>query len=252
MSEGFLGRWARRKQDVREGRAPDEHELNPNREVSAAHPATQVTSAQAAAVQTAVTQPHSSPDSAPVPNAGQQTAAQTPSESAQLPSLKDTLELTPQSDFKPFVARGVAPEVRNAAMKKLFADPHFNVMDGLDIYIDDYSIPSPLPVSMMRRMVGAQMLNLFDDEKKEQAAASGDQFAEPAAQQIGQKEPVSDPSSDAQLVANTEVETKSKAQTATQSNLSSPSSSQDNHADPDMRLQQDHAAKPQGPGRGTG
>jgi hypothetical protein len=39
----------------------------------------------------------------------------------------------------------VAPEVKNAAFKKLFADPHFNVMDGLDIYIDDYSKPDPLP-----------------------------------------------------------------------------------------------------------
>ncbi len=43
------------------------------------------------------------------------------------------------SDFKPFVAKNVAPEVKNAAFKKLFADPHFNVMDGLDTYIDDYS-----------------------------------------------------------------------------------------------------------------
>jgi hypothetical protein len=32
--------------------------------------------------------------------------------------------------------------VKNAAMKKLFADPHFNVMDRLDIYIDDYSSPT--------------------------------------------------------------------------------------------------------------
>ena len=30
-------------------------------------------------------------------------------------------------------------------MKKLFADPHYNVMDGLDVYIDDYSKPDPIP-----------------------------------------------------------------------------------------------------------
>ena len=44
-------------------------------------------------------------------------------------------------------ARDVAPDVKNAAMKKLFADPHFNVMDGMDTYIDDYSKPDPIPPS---------------------------------------------------------------------------------------------------------
>jgi len=58
----------------------------------------------------------------------------------------------------------VAPEVRNAAMKKLFADPHYKLMDGLDIYIDDYSKPSPLAVATLRQMASAKFLNLFDEE----------------------------------------------------------------------------------------
>ena len=62
------------------------------------------------------------------------------------------------------MGRDVAPDVRNAAMKKLFTDPHYNVMDQLDIYIDDYSKPDPLPQAMLRQMVGAQFLNLFEDE----------------------------------------------------------------------------------------
>ena len=37
-------------------------------------------------------------------------------------------------------------------MKKLFADPHFNVMDGLDTYIDDYGKPDPIPQSMLRQL----------------------------------------------------------------------------------------------------
>jgi hypothetical protein len=64
------------------------------------------------------------------------------------------------------MARDVAPDVRNAAMKKLFTDPHYNVMDQLDIYIDDYSKPDPLPQAMLRQMVGAQFLNLFENEAK--------------------------------------------------------------------------------------
>jgi hypothetical protein len=69
-----------------------------------------------------------------------------------------------ESDFSPFTAKTVSPEVRNAAMKKLFTDPHYNVMDGLDIYIDDYSKPDPIPESMLRQMVGAQFLNLFESD----------------------------------------------------------------------------------------
>ena len=60
-----------------------------------------------------------------------------------LPTLADAQALTPESDFKPFMARGVAADVKNAAMKKLFTDPHYNVMDRLDTYIDDYSLPRP-------------------------------------------------------------------------------------------------------------
>jgi hypothetical protein len=95
-------------------------------------------------------------------------AAETPQ--APPPTMQDVAALDAHSDFKPFVARAVAPEVRNAAMKKLFADPHFNVMDGLDIYIDDYSIPDPLPASMLRKMASAQFLKLFDEDEPTQAA----------------------------------------------------------------------------------
>ena len=40
-----------------------------------------------------------------------------------LPTLQDAQSLSIDSDFKPFASRAVAPEVRNAAMKKLFTDP---------------------------------------------------------------------------------------------------------------------------------
>jgi hypothetical protein len=78
--------------------------------------------------------------------------------------LADVEQLTPESSYASFVARDVAPEVKNAAMKKLFSDPHFNVMDRMDIYIDDYGIPDPLPAAMLRQMTSAKFLNLFDDE----------------------------------------------------------------------------------------
>ncbi|KPG00685.1 hypothetical protein IP87_01520, partial [beta proteobacterium AAP121] len=87
------------------------------------------------------------------------------------PTLADVAELTPQSDYTRFVAQGVTPEVKNAALKKLFTDPHFNVMDGLDIYIDDYGVPDPLPAGMLRKMVQSQALRLFADEDEAEAKA---------------------------------------------------------------------------------
>lgn len=74
------------------------------------------------------------------------------------PTLEDVAQLTPDSDFKPFVARGVDENVRRSAMKKLFSDPQFNVMDGLDIYIDDYSKFEPLTPAMLAMMNHAQAL----------------------------------------------------------------------------------------------
>jgi hypothetical protein len=85
------------------------------------------------------------------------------------PTLDDVAQLTKESDFSRFVAPDVDPGVKNAAMKKLFAtDPHFNVMDGLDTYIDDYNQYEPIPKSMLRQMAGARALGLLDDELEEQ------------------------------------------------------------------------------------
>ena len=56
--------------------------------------------------------------------------------------------------------------MKNAALKKLFTDPHFNVMDGLDTYIDDYGKPDPMPEGMLRQMVQSQFLGLFADERE--------------------------------------------------------------------------------------
>jgi hypothetical protein len=65
------------------------------------------------------------------------------------PTLEQVQELTSDSDFTPFIARGVDETVRRAALKKLFSDPHFNVMDGLDTYIDDYNKFEPLTPLMV-------------------------------------------------------------------------------------------------------
>jgi len=68
---------------------------------------------------------------------------------APAPTLDDVARLTPESDYSAFVAKGVDKAVQRMALKKLFADPNFAVMDGLDIYIDDYNKASPLTDAML-------------------------------------------------------------------------------------------------------
>jgi hypothetical protein len=65
----------------------------------------------------------------------------------------------------------VDEKLRQAALREMFSDPHFNVMDGLDIYIDDYSKSDPIPAAMLRQLNQAKGL-LFEEE---QPAGSGDE-----------------------------------------------------------------------------
>lgn len=58
---------------------------------------------------------------------------------APLPTQDDVARLTRDSDFSVFMASGVDEGVKRSAMKKLFSDPRFNIMDGLDTYIEDYT-----------------------------------------------------------------------------------------------------------------
>ena len=110
-----------------------------------------------------------------------------------LPSLDS---LTPQSDFSPFMARDVDPQLRNLAMKKLFTDPHYNVMDRLDIYIDDYSTHPPLSLDVIRQMSISKTLGLFDDEE-EMDATGKISTAQPHETEIPQLEQVAAPPSPA-------------------------------------------------------
>jgi hypothetical protein len=213
MSEGFLGRWAKRKEAVRRG------------EEVAAEPE--------------VVAPRQAPAPQPSPRGGggQEVVAPSPprregggegrSPGAEPPlTLADTENLTIESDFTRFVRPDVAPDVKNAAFRKLFADPHFNMMDRLDIYIDDYNKPDPLPPEMLRQMTSAKFLGLFDDEaeKEDQVpAAPGEVADDPTGQTV------------AQSVSRTE--------------LALPPA--EDHADPDLRLQQDDAPGPAGPGAGS-
>jgi hypothetical protein len=115
-ADDFLSRWSRRKHEAR--KTEPAAEAGPDR-----------------------------PSAAAVPESlGSQSEPAAP---APLPPVES---LTPESDFTAFMKPDVDPGVRREAMKVLMRDPRFNVMDGLDVYIDDYSKPDPLPPEWLAQM----------------------------------------------------------------------------------------------------
>jgi len=155
--EGFLSRWSRRKA---QGRAGAEVEPAPP-----ANPDPLPATASSAA-------PVAAPESPPTTSGG----AEPP---PPLPTMDDVAALTRESDYARFVMPGVGDDVKSAAMKKLFSDPHFNVMDGLDTYIDDYNKPDPIPLAMLRQMNQSKFLRLFDDDEQRDAEPDDNRRIEP-------------------------------------------------------------------------
>ena len=226
--EGFLGRWSQRKQDIRAGKPLAEPEMT-TKSVALADKASDPSSAQTS-----------------------ETTAVAEKPEAPLPTMADVHELTAESDFSPFVAKNVSSEVRNSAMKKLFTDPHYNVMDRLDIYIDDYSQPDPIPESMLRQMVSAKFLNLFKAEEEAEAAAEKAALDAKAAKtsEFGAliEAPVGD---DANTVSMQSVAQSGTENLPPQTILKSTPISGPNDDHSDLRLQQNHAAGPHKLGRGA-
>lgn len=205
MSDHFFSRWSRRKQDAAKGLPLQEPE--------------QSASLASAALTQAV----------PVVPEAPEPAIQAES----LPTLEDAQALTPQSEFGAFMRQGVPAEVRNLAVKKLFADPHFNVMDGLDIYISDYNTADPLPAGMLQKMASAQFMNLVPPESPETAGA-----LPPENPHL----PMQDPETP-QLVAQS---------APSQATMGLPDLPLSEHDDPDLQLQPNHAPASPDPGPGAG
>jgi hypothetical protein len=157
QDSGFLSRWSRRKALVRSGEAVVDEPL------AAGAPIQPLQPLMPPALPPALPPAVDAPAAEALAPASEQPAPE--------PTLADVAALTRDSDYSAFVARGVAPDVRNAALKKLFSDPHYNLMDGLDTYIGDYNTPDPLPPGMLRKMVQSQLLGLFDDDEPAATAA---------------------------------------------------------------------------------
>ncbi len=126
MSEAFVSRWSRLKRE------------------------TAVASPSPAPAQPTISAEHAAQ---PLAVTLEPVAVPAPSEALALPAIES---LTAESDFAAFMQPKVPEALRRQALKKMFSNPHFNVMDGLDIYIDDYSVGTPIPQEWYKDMVAWQ------------------------------------------------------------------------------------------------
>ena len=161
MSEDgdFLRRWSRRKTAFREGKPVD---------------------------------PVKSEDKPVVPAE----AGAAPEEKSRAP-LPPVESLTPDSDFTPFMQPGVDPGVKREALKTLLRDPRFNVMDGLDVYIDDYSKPDPMPAEWLDQLNQMKRLGHYLEKAENEAPEDPGQGAQEPAKAM-QEQPVAFPENTSQ------------------------------------------------------
>ena len=141
VPDGFsLKRWSRRK-----------HEAARAASATPGPPAASETASTALAPAAGAVPP------APPPAGHDATAGAIP---APLPPV-DSLVF--DSDFTQFLQPKVDETVKRQALKKLFQDPRFNVMDRLDVYIDDYSLPDPISPEVVRELL--HMRSFFSPPK---------------------------------------------------------------------------------------
>jgi hypothetical protein len=109
--EPFLSRWARLKRESREAPPPaPAPEVAPEGETPAAGEGADV-------------------------REGEAEKAAVEAEPLELPPLDS---LTGESDFSPFMRAGVDPELRRLALRKMWRNPKYNVVDSLDPYRADF------------------------------------------------------------------------------------------------------------------
>jgi hypothetical protein len=146
--ENFASRWSRRKIEARKT------EEKPAEPKPSSEPAVSAVPADAAAA----------PPGAPAPR--------------ELPPLESLEGLA--SEYTEFLRPGVDENLRRSALKKLFADPHFENFERFEAYCEDFTKGEPIPLAMLKTLEHAKGL-LFGDEEKKDAHAEAET---PAAQSL--------------------------------------------------------------------
>lgn len=125
----------------------------------------------------------------PAEKPSQTPVVQEAKDEAPAPPLQPIEELNPESDFKPFMNPKVDGETRRAALKKLFADAHYNIPDPFEAYSEDWTVGEPIPLEMLKTLNHAQNILFREPEKAAPAAlAATDEAPEPSPPESAQAE----------------------------------------------------------------
>ena len=84
------------------------------------------------------------------------------------PSIPPVESLTPQSDFSCFMHLKVEDSLRRVALKKLFADPHFNIPDPYEAYSGDWTVGEPISNELLATLNQARTLLFSEEDKKKE------------------------------------------------------------------------------------
>jgi len=176
MSDSFFSRWSRQKSLNRELTQAQE----------AAVPKVPVVADDALAAGQAT---------APLPTVAKtdtQSSVTSPQPSADMPTQADVDALAVGADVSRFLQSGVAEAVRGAALKKLFADPAYNVISEMDDYVEDYSQMVKLSATELRQLQQSKDLYLFEDPPWKVEAKARDAAAKQAAEEQAAEGPATE------------------------------------------------------------
>jgi hypothetical protein len=105
-------------------------------------------------------------------------------EAAEAPPLPPVESLTPEADFSAFMHPKVPELMRRAALKKLFQDPRYNVVDKFEAYWQDFTQDEGIPPELLEKLDQARR-HVFGQRQEEApppaAEAPERAAAEPAA-----------------------------------------------------------------------
>ncbi len=66
--------------------------------------------------------------------------------------------LDSDADFSAYMRPEVDAETRGRALRRLFMTDHYRAMDGLDVYVGDYSAPTPLAAAVLATLAHTRTL----------------------------------------------------------------------------------------------
>ena len=86
------------------------------------------------------------------------------------PALPPVEKLTPESDFRDFMHPKVDDALRRIALKKMFADPHFQLPDLFEPFSGDWTSAEPISPELLATLNQVRTVLFPEQEKKEEQA----------------------------------------------------------------------------------